>query len=167
MTKTGHNKLNSREYQTWWGIKQKCYDSKCPTFARYGALGATMCDQWLEFANFLNDMGSRPIDCNTVLRIDESLPYVKENCKWGISKRGRPINPMIPLKKRSTPYKKVNKPKTLCITIEQDHFDFIHSQAIQMTKEKGEIVNVNDLIRQVLQTQMPCPKLWDIFGGAK
>lgn len=71
----------SKTYSTWVNMVGRCtrpYHSKYP---RYGGAGVTLCEEWLTFQNFLNDMGVRPVG-KTLDRIDGTLGYFKENCRW-------------------------------------------------------------------------------------
>ena len=106
-----------------------------------------------------------PTNCNALIRIDKSLDFCKLNCKWGYVNQGRPRSDAVksPRAKRG----KLENPLTICISIEQLHYDFIKSQALKMSQEKGYIVQVNDLIREALSKQFPTPKLFDMFGSEK
>lgn len=72
---------SSPEYNTWRKMKYRCLDPKCQAYARYGGSGITICDRWMVFENFLEDMGPRPDGC-TLDRVDSTKGYGKDNCRW-------------------------------------------------------------------------------------
>lgn len=46
-----------------------------------------MCSKWKDsLEEFINDMGPRPSKQHSVDRIDNTLGYYKENCRWATSK---------------------------------------------------------------------------------
>lgn len=65
----------------------RCYNKKNRDYYNYGALGITICKEWLEDRNsfcewaiengFQNDKGL------SIDRIDSSKGYFPENCRWG------------------------------------------------------------------------------------
>lgn len=112
-------------------------------------------------------MGEMPEGANALIRIDKTLHYCKHNCKWGFVSQGRPrvANPRPPGK--VTKKKRIKKPKTLCITLEQEHYDYIHKMALVKTQQDGELVHPNDLIREALVKAFPCPEIYDLFGNRK
>lgn len=71
-------KENLDEYSSYRSMLKRCSDS-----IRY--LHVQICDRWIDpdhgFSNFLEDMGKRPSG-TTLDRIDGSLGYCKENCRW-------------------------------------------------------------------------------------
>ena len=42
----------SKEYQAWFNIKARCYNSNNISFPNYGGRGIKVCDEWLEFIPF-------------------------------------------------------------------------------------------------------------------
>lgn len=82
-TKHGHtkNKKATKTYSTWRSMWGRCLNPKHVDYARYGAKGITLCERWLKFENFLLDMSERPSG-TTIDRIDNSLGYQLNNCRW-------------------------------------------------------------------------------------
>ncbi len=63
-------------------MKKRCLNPKEPAYPNYGGRGITVCERWLgSFQNFLDDMGECP-EGLTIDRVDNSLGYYKENCRW-------------------------------------------------------------------------------------
>lgn len=85
--KHGHNRRNktSQTYKTWKTMIQRCTNLKNPDYKNYGGRGIRVCEAWLSFEGFFQDMGERPPNMS-LDRIDNSGDYRKENCKWSTAK---------------------------------------------------------------------------------
>ena len=87
----------TKEYRTWCAMKDRCSNPQTPCYKNYGSRGITVCDRWMKFENFLEDMGERPAG-TTLDRINNNGNYEPGNCRWATMKeqnRNRGNNRLI------------------------------------------------------------------------
>ena len=46
----------------------------------------------------------------------------------------------------------------VCIRVEKEYHDFLKRQAIEKSRDKGEVYSVSQLIRDMVEEYMPMPK---------
>jgi hypothetical protein len=83
-----HRLCNSPTYHSWVGMKDRCLNPEASRFMDWGGRGITVCEEWLDFRNFLRDMGIRPLG-KTLDRIDVNGNYTPDNCRWADAKTQR------------------------------------------------------------------------------
>lgn len=81
--KHGHSRetKTSSAYMRWGQMVQRCTNPNHPRYADYGGRGITVCERWLDFKNFLADMGEPP-EGKVLDRLDNDKGYTKDNCAW-------------------------------------------------------------------------------------
>jgi predicted nucleic-acid-binding Zn-ribbon protein len=77
--KHGHH--NTPLYKVWCSMIQRCTNKKSTPYNRYGGRGIKVCERWLTFENFLEDMGERP-EGMTLDRINNDGNYEPGSCRW-------------------------------------------------------------------------------------
>lgn len=85
----GHtrNRARTSEYQSWRGMKGRCFSPSCNSYQRYGGAGISVCHEWRHsFETFLEAMGLKPSSRHTLDRINPTGNYEPGNCRWATPK---------------------------------------------------------------------------------
>ena len=80
-TSTKHGRYNSGAYRSWRKMKDRCLNPNHPYSRYYLERGVSVCEKWMSFNGFYEDMGDRP-QGYSLDRIDNNKGYFKENCRW-------------------------------------------------------------------------------------
>ncbi len=84
--KITHGLSRTLTYKSWSSMMQRCFNANNTNYKDYGGRGIIVCERWLIYENFLEDMGSRPDKLLSIDRIDTDGNYELSNCKWSTQK---------------------------------------------------------------------------------
>jgi len=77
-----HHLSYSKPYSVWAAMKSRCSNPKNEGYHNYGGRGITVCDKWLTFDGFWEDMEQGYKEGLTLDRKDNNGNYEKSNCRW-------------------------------------------------------------------------------------
>lgn len=69
-------------YKSWSSMIQRCTNKNNPMYSYYGGRGISVCEKWLTFSGFFEDMGEKPGKDFSIERTNVNLGYCKENAIW-------------------------------------------------------------------------------------
>lgn len=71
-------------------MRRRCCNEKAINYYKYGAIGIQVCERWMVFLNFLEDMGHPPGPGYTLDRYPNRRGnYEFSNCRWATRKQQR------------------------------------------------------------------------------
>jgi hypothetical protein len=76
----------SKEFRAWYNMRVRCYFVASKSYERYGGRGITVCERWMSFESFLEDVGLAPSPAHTLGRIDNEGNYEPGNVEWQLWK---------------------------------------------------------------------------------
>lgn len=78
-----HGDYKERLYKIHRHMLDRCYKTWDNNYPRYGAMGITVCSDWLDYQNFKEwALSSGYNDTLTIDRVNGALGYCPENCRW-------------------------------------------------------------------------------------
>lgn len=83
-------KENPRLYSIWSKMKYRCLNKKSKDYSLYGGKGVTVCQRWMSFEKFVEDMAKEHekhvlmygVKNTSLDRIDPTGNYEPSNCRW-------------------------------------------------------------------------------------
>lgn len=77
-----HGLTKHKIYVVWKSMMSRCNNIKNISYKHYGVRGITICKEWYDVKNFIEDMYPSYQDGLTLDRKENDKGYSKDNCRW-------------------------------------------------------------------------------------
>ena len=81
-----HGMCGTRQYRIWAAMRKRCSNKNDTAYKHYGGRGISVCDKWMSFSGFWDDMRSGYKDDLSIDRVDNDGNYELKNCRWVTTK---------------------------------------------------------------------------------
>jgi len=138
-------------YKKWSQMKTRCLNKKERSYKDYGGRGIKICAEWMDFINFMNDMGDSFKQGLSLERVDNNGNYCKENCKWielklqARNKRNIPLYELNGCKKSAAEWSEITGTKAGTISARIKYYKWPVKRALEQETmvAKGYSFNKN------------------------
>ena len=103
-----HGLCDTKIYAVWAVMKHRCSSETSMFYEGYKERGIKVCERWLDFNNFYEDMFPSYQEGLSIDRIDNDGDYEPSNCKWS-TKTEQCLNRRKPKHCKSSNYRNVTK----------------------------------------------------------
>lgn len=144
-----HGHWGSPTHRSWASMIQRCTNPAALKYPSYGARGITVCERWLKFEGFLEDMKERPSNRHTIERKDNNGNYEPSNCIWATMH--------VQSRNKTNTVNHTFRGETMCVSDWAEKYS-IHVQTLRERLKKMSIEEALTTPIRVQATSKPKPK---------